>query len=272
MDPLMRDLRDLDPSAPPAAVDLDRIITRGLRRRTATRVGAASGAMATALGLVTAAVLLQPAAGPGVLADGGQCRAVPTHTFALPSPSSPPDLSSPAPSRSPVTSSPTTPGAPSDATRATINRLNAALRPALATAFPNTTIVAAGTCDQDWTFTTTGDDGYLARLEVYDAAGRQSLAVHVRPGRQVTMHCDDDNSACVSETATAPTARSDSYDSGNGAVSRFGLSDLADGTIVNAAVTSYTVDGVFIVTRQGVSLTGEAAEQLALTPGLTLYP
>jgi hypothetical protein len=300
MDPLMRDLRDLDPSAPPAAVDLDRVITRGLRRRAATRFGAVSGVVATVLGLVTTAVVLQPAANPGVVADG-QCRAVPTQTYALPSPSGPTISGSPGPggsgspgpnvsgspgpnvsgspgpngSGSPVlTSSPTTPGPPTGATLATINRLNAALRPALAAAFPGMTIVADGTCDEDWTLAVSHTGGYWVVLDVYDAAGRQSLSVRVWPGRPISARCDDNN-VCVSVTATEPTARSGSHDFGNGNVSLFALGDLANGTVVNVDVRSSSSsidDNVFVVTRQGVSLTEEAAKRLALTPGLTLNP
>ncbi|MFG2038341.1 hypothetical protein [Dactylosporangium sp. NPDC048998] len=286
MDPLIHDLRDLDPPAPASAVDLDRVIARGLRRRAFARAGAASGATLAVLALATAAAALRPAAAPAPLGHR-DCMPVPTVVrSAVPSQVPPPvgDGSGPAGSPAPGYSGPgwvpdLSPGPsaarPSEPSSAAVARLTTALRAALRPVFPGATIVRAGTCDERWSMVPS-DGGYAVDLEVYDAGGLQRLSVRLAAPdhTQVVYVCDDQTTHCKpAGEMGVPMAAAYGAGFGGGAEDINAHGVFPDHTIVEIALSTYRLErDRMIVTRQGPSVDKDELKQVALDPALTLFP
>jgi hypothetical protein len=291
MDPLTRDLRDLDPSAPPSAVDLDRVITRGLRRRAATRFGVASGAGLAVLALATIAVGLRPAGPPAPLARQ-PCRPVPTIAAASAEPSVPSvpslpsagstvavtgspavDIAGPHPTGSgaqTIVVAPEQPGPPlTEPADHAIERLTTVLHTELARTFPGATIVSSGTCDESWRLLAK-DHGYAADLEVYDAQGLQHLSIDI-VSLNTAVACLQPG-LCSGEARNVPLT-SFAYGYGNGGQNAHVRAYVAENTMVLVDLSTYHVDtGTIIVTRPSFGASNDALTRLAATSGLTLYP
>ncbi|WP_432973965.1 hypothetical protein [Dactylosporangium sp. CA-233914] len=260
MDPLINDLRELDPPAPPPRLDLDAVVARGLRRRLRTRFAAAGAVVAVLAGTAGLGLALQrtPAAVTGVTSPPPECVPV---------------VASPGPSASSAATTkqqlPTTEEA---------ERLTTALRQALHSAMPDAETVTTGTCDPDWSMIPQ-TTAYVVLLDVYDAAGRQLLTVSVNepvgqmsPGTPICGNDTTGRSTCVSsELADGTILRTIDTRLADGVVSRMSEAFRPDSPRVAVGLNNWVnVDldnpsvSHFKVTRPQLSLSTDQLQAVAI--------